>query len=57
MLATDARTAAKTWRPQEFGGRRASNVPDPIVEPLWNGPRVLALVANGEATLTDLDGA
>jgi len=56
MLATDARTAARTWRPQEFGGRRASNVPDPIVEPLWNGPRVLALVANGEATLTDLDG-
>ena len=56
MLATDARSAAKTWRPQEFGGKRASSVPDPIVEPLWTGPRVLALIANGDAILTDADG-
>jgi hypothetical protein len=56
MLATDAITAAAAWRPQEFGDRRAGDVEDPIVEPLWTGPRVLALATNGTATLTDVGG-
>jgi len=56
MLATDARTAAATWRPQQFGNRRAATIEDPIVEPLWTGPRAFAFITGGEATLTDVDG-
>jgi hypothetical protein len=56
MLATDALTAAQTWRPQEFGDGRARDVDDPIVEPLWTGPRVLAFVGNDQAALSDVDG-
>lgn len=56
MLATDARTAAATWQPQQFGNRRAAEIDDPIVEPLWTGPRALVFVTGGEASLTDVDG-
>jgi len=56
VLATDAATAASTWRPQEFGDRRARDIEDPIVEPLWTGPRVLALVHRNEVRMTDVDG-
>ena len=56
MLATDVASAAATWRPQLYGDGRASGVDDPLVEPLWTGPRVLALVAGGDARLTDADG-
>src|SRR5262245_40857999 len=56
MLATDAITAAASWRPQEFGDRRASDVDDPIVEPLWTGPRVLAFAGPGRTSLTDVEG-
>ncbi len=47
MIANDALTAASTWRPQLFGDRRAANVVNPIVEPLWTGPRILAYVSGG----------
>jgi hypothetical protein len=57
MLASDPASAAATWRPQLFGDRRASSIDDPIIEPLWTGPRVLALVENGIVRLTDADGA
>lgn len=53
--ASDARTAATTWRLQQFGGR-ARDVQDPLIEPLWQGLRVLALVDGGEVTIRDLDG-
>lgn len=56
MTATDATTAALSWRPQAFGNRRARAIEDPIVEPLWTGLRVLAHVENGRATMRDLDG-
>ncbi|HEY8439531.1 MAG TPA: hypothetical protein VIK65_13055 [Candidatus Limnocylindrales bacterium] len=56
MLATDVISAARTWRPAEYGDKRAADIPDALVEPLWTGPRVLALVANGEASLTDAGG-
>jgi hypothetical protein len=56
MLATDAGAAATTWRPQEYGAKRAADIRDPIVEPLWNGLRVLAFVANGEARFIDVYG-
>ena len=56
VRAIDARTAATEWRPQQFGGGRPNKVGDPIVEPLWTGLRVLALVDDGSVTMRDLDG-
>jgi hypothetical protein len=56
MLATDALSAAATWRPQLFGDRRAATIADPIIEPLWTGPRILGFATNGEVSLTDADG-
>jgi hypothetical protein len=56
MLASDAVAAAATWRPQEFGAKRGPDVPDPLVEPLWTGTRVLAFVRRDEVTFTDVYG-
>jgi hypothetical protein len=56
MLATDAASAAATWRPQLYGDKRANAIDDPIVEPLWTGPRVLAFIDGGTVSLTDGDG-
>jgi hypothetical protein len=56
MFATDAGTAAATWRLQQFGDRRANTIEDPIIEPLWTGPRVLALVDRETVRLTDNEG-
>jgi hypothetical protein len=56
MLATDAISAARTWRPQLFGDKRAATIDDAIVEPLWTGPRILAFAGGDAATLTDADG-
>jgi hypothetical protein len=56
MFAPDAGTAADTWRPQRFGDRRAAQIADPIIEPLWTGPRALVLVARGAVRMTDTDG-
>ena len=56
MLASDVISAARTWRPAEYGGKRAADIDEALVEPLWTGPRVLALVSNGTASMTDVDG-
>jgi hypothetical protein len=56
MLASDARSAAATWRPQLFGDKRASSIADPIIEPLWTGPRILAFVDGTTVRLSDTDG-
>jgi ATP-dependent DNA ligase len=56
MNAMDHASAARDWRPQAFGGKRAATIDDPIVEPLWTGLRVLAHVDGGRSTLRDLDG-
>jgi hypothetical protein len=52
----DIRAAADEWRPQLFGGGRARGIDDPLIEPLWAGLRVLALVDRGEVLIRDLDG-
>ena len=54
-IARDATSAAATWRPQQFieGGGK---IGDPIIEPLWTGLRVLALVDGGSVTIRDIDG-
>lgn len=56
MLATDAASAAATWRPALFGDQRSHKIVDPIVEPLWTGPRILAFVDATTVRLTDVDG-
>lgn len=56
MIATDAVAAAAAWRPQLFGDKRARSIADPIIEPLWTGPRILALVDGGDVTMSDIDG-
>jgi hypothetical protein len=40
---------AREWRPQKYGRRRAHEIDDPIVEPLWQGPRVLLAVEGAVA--------
>ena len=57
MLASDAASAAATWRPQQFGDKRAASIADPIIEPLWTGPRILAFVDGSTVRLTDSEGA
>ena len=53
--ARDAQSAAATWRPQRFS-ESGGDVADPIIEPLWTGLRVLALVDGDRAVIRDLDG-
>ena len=57
MLASDAASAAATWRPQLFGDKRAASIADPIIEPLWTGPRILAFTDGSIVRLSDADGS
>jgi bifunctional non-homologous end joining protein LigD len=43
------------WRPQRFGGRNFRTVRDPIIEPHWDGRRVLAHLVTGSVNLIDED--
>ncbi len=56
MIASDALSAAATWRPQLFGDKRAASIADPIIEPLWTGPRILVFVDGPTVRLTDGKG-
>src|SRR5262245_9360398 len=55
LLARDARSAAAIWRPQRFSDS-GGDIADPLIEPLWTGLRVLAIVDGDTATFRDLDG-
>jgi ATP-dependent DNA ligase len=46
----------RSWRPQAFGRRKPRDLSDTLVEPAWDGIRVLAHVGNGVAVLVDADG-
>jgi len=46
---------ARDLRHQEFGAGRTDRVPDAVVEPVWNGLRVIA-AAQGDAAVLLLDG-
>jgi ATP-dependent DNA ligase len=46
----------RAWRPQAFGSRRAREVPDPLIEPGWNGIRILVHVAGEIVAAVDEDG-
>jgi ATP-dependent DNA ligase len=49
-------TDPRTWRPQAFGRRKPKELLDPVVEPAWDGVRVLAHVVRGDVSLVDADG-
>jgi ATP-dependent DNA ligase len=48
----------RAWRPQAFGHRRVKDVSDPVIEPAWDGVRVLAHldVAAARAAIRDSSG-
>ena len=48
---------SRAWRPQGFGPRKAKDLRDPIVEPAWDGIRVLAHVSAAGVHLVDANGA
>lgn len=41
------------WRPMQYGRGRAADVADPLIEPLWEGIRLLAHLDGGSITLID----
>jgi len=47
------------WRPQRFGTVNAKKIVDPLIEPLWDGLRVLVRIGLGDAPVevVDDDGA
>ena len=47
---------SRAWRPQAFGPRKAKDLRDPIVEPAWDGIRVLAHVSSAGVSLVDANG-
>lgn len=51
-------TSAETgsWRPQLFGKARAQAVRDPLIEPLWEGDRVLVHVEADGVRIVDASG-
>jgi bifunctional non-homologous end joining protein LigD len=42
------------WRPQRFS--KSHRINDPIVEPMWRGVRVIAVVESGKARFVDEEG-
>lgn len=48
----------RAWRPQAFGRGHVKNVADPVIEPAWDGIRVLAHldVAADRVEITDVTG-
>jgi ATP-dependent DNA ligase len=46
----------RSWRPQAFGRRRPKELVDPVVEPAWDGVRVLAHAVRGDVRFVDADG-
>ncbi len=49
-------TDPRTWRPQPFGRRKPRDLRDTLVEPAWDGTRVLAHVARAGVSLVDAGG-
>ncbi len=46
----------QAWRPQAFGRRKPKELHDPVVEPAWDGVRVLAHFDGGEIRIVDAAG-
>lgn len=56
MEGTSPHDLARDLRPQGFGKTRPTTISDALIEPAWPGPRVIAAVGSGRATLWS-DGA
>jgi hypothetical protein len=58
MTFRTAELDVRTWRPQAFGRGHVRKVSDPLIEPLWDGERVLVVVAEAgiDAEFFDMDG-
>lgn len=52
----DGRVEMAHWRPQRFGGRSARSIESAVIEPVWNGVRLLASVTDDAVRLRDADG-
>ncbi len=46
----------RTWRPQAFGRRKPKELTDPVVEPAWDGVRILAHAGPNGVRLVDAEG-
>lgn len=46
----------RSWRPQRFGRRNFRRIKDALIEPLWEGVRVLVHVEPGALTILDDEG-
>ncbi len=46
----------RAWRPQVYGRRKPRDLRDPLVEPAWDGIRVLAHVGPAGVSLVEGDG-
>ncbi len=46
----------RTWRPQAYGRRAPRDLRDPLVEPAWDGIRILAHIAPAGVSLVEADG-
>ena len=46
----------RTWRPQAFGPRKPKELSNPIVEPAWDGVRILAHAGPEGVQLIDAEG-
>jgi hypothetical protein len=51
MDDTSPHDLARDLRPQAFGKTRPTTISDALIEPAWPGPRVIAAVGAGRATL------
>jgi len=46
----------RAWRPQEFGTRRTRDIDDPLLEPAWNGIRILVHLEGDAVAAVDEAG-
>lgn len=46
----------RTWRPQAFGRRKPKDLTNALIEPAWDGVRVLAHIVAGRTLLIDAEG-
>jgi ATP-dependent DNA ligase len=55
-MTTDEAIDTRAWRPQGFGKRRVQDIADPVIEPLWDGDRVLVHVSPEGVAIVDAVG-
>jgi ATP-dependent DNA ligase len=57
-MTAPTRTAdPRSWRPQTFGSRRAQDIADPVIEPRWDGDRVVVHASAAGVVMLDAEGA